>query len=306
MKKKVAIIAVLAVVIAGAFLTVKTTNMTEKSLSEKEQVTVAQNDADRDIENKNDEERKVVVPDLEIQESSHKVIDSADLTEEQKQMLIIDKKELKNDSEITKVKQDNETKDEGTKEQKNIQDQSGNKFVVDENIHDNSKKQNSDIDADRNNRSDSDTSYAKVESDKSSSDQESNDSKAVSHNQSENTNNTNDLNDEPKHKENSKTSSTTSSEINDKNNDTTDTKISSNTNRPHNNPSDTGKTDLERAKEIIKRDQEERDKQNNEYVPEQQDRVPDSENPFLNGEFQPGEKAVIDVSDEGWGTGDKF
>lgn len=73
-----------------------------------------------------------------------------------------------------------------------------------------------------------------------------------------------------------------------------------------NNTSSEEKKEEDRIKEIIAENRVERAIKNNEYVPEQEDRVPDSENPFLNGEFQPGERAVIDVSDEGWGTGDKF
>lgn len=74
--------------------------------------------------------------------------------------------------------------------------------------------------------------------------------------------------------------------------------------------------DLKRAKEIIKHDQEERDKKNNEYVPEEKEFIPSEEGSSSSAEWDKmienaleenvGEMNETDVSDQGWGTGDKF
>jgi nucleolin len=74
--------------------------------------------------------------------------------------------------------------------------------------------------------------------------------------------------------------------------------------------------DLKRAKEIIKHDQEERDKRNNEYVPEEKEFVPSEDGSSMSDEAKRmiekaleenvGEMNEIDISDEGCGTGDKF
>lgn len=74
--------------------------------------------------------------------------------------------------------------------------------------------------------------------------------------------------------------------------------------------------DLKRAKEIIKHDQEERDKKNNEYVPEEKEFIPSEEGSSSSVEWDKmienaleenvGELNEIDISDQGCGTGDKF